>query len=100
LVEMVVIGEKADNSSQQIKAVTSLATKLHNVIMKLLSTAGAVSTGLRSGTNQTPNGQQNVTGGSPVGGRSSSFVLGWPTQTGRSPLRSHDTSAYMMSQLG
>jgi len=99
-VEIVVTGKHADNYRYQIKAATILATELHNVIMKSLFTAGASSKGVRSGTNQTPNKQQNITGGSIGGGRSSLIVWGWPTQPGRSPVRGHDASAFMMSQLG
>ena len=93
-------GKNGNYCRQQIKAIASLATKFRNMIMKSLSTAGAVSKGVRSETNQTPNGQQNFTGGNLGGGKSSLIVLGWPTQPGRSPVRGHDASAFMMSQLG
>ena len=92
--------KNGNNCRQQIKAVTSLVSELRNVIMKSLSTAEAVSKGVRSETNQPLNGQQNVAGGNLRGGKSSLIDLGWPTQPGRSPVRGHDASAFMMSQLG
>jgi hypothetical protein len=68
--------------------------------MKSSSLAGTVSNGNRSETNQMQNRQQNVAGGNLRAGKPSLMVWGWPTQLGRSPVRGHDASPYMMSQLG
>jgi hypothetical protein len=97
---MVVIDGKTVIIAVKKKAATSFASKLLNIIMKSLSTAGADSKGARSETGQTPNGQQNVTSGNLGRGRSSLIVLGWPIQRGRSPVSGYDASAFMMSQLG
>ena len=68
--------------------------------MKTLFMGETISQGGRSGTNQTPNGLQSVTSGSLRGGKPSLTAYSWSAQPGRSPVRGHDESVFMKSQLG
>ena len=71
-----------------------------NNIMNTLLTAGAISSGRRTETNQTLNELQNVPSKYLRGGTPPLPGYSWPGQSGRSPVRGQDEFALMTSQLG
>jgi hypothetical protein len=71
-----------------------------NDIMKTWFTSKAISKGGRSESNQTSNGLQNATSGSLRAGKAALTGLNWSAQSGGSPMRRQDESAFMQSQLG
>jgi hypothetical protein len=68
--------------------------------MKTWFTSKAISKGGRSESNQTSNGLQNATSGSLRAGKPALTELNWSAQSGGSPMRRQDESAFMQSQLG
>ena len=68
--------------------------------MKTTSVVETIPSGGRSETNQTPNGQQSVPLGNRRDGRPCLTEYSWPGQSDQSPVRGHDESAFMTSQLG
>jgi hypothetical protein len=71
-----------------------------NDIMKIWFTSKAISKGGRSESNQTSNGLQNAASGSLRAGKPALTGLTWSAQSGGSPMRRQDESAFMQSQLG
>jgi hypothetical protein len=71
-----------------------------NNIMETLSTAEVISKSRGAETNQTPDGQQYVPLGNCRDGRPCLTGFSWPGQSDQSPVRGHDESALMKSQLG
>jgi hypothetical protein len=68
--------------------------------MKTLFTAETIPRGGHSETNQPPNGQQYVPLGNRRDGRPCVTEYSWPGQSDRSPVRGHEESDFMASQLG
>jgi hypothetical protein len=68
--------------------------------METLSTAEVISKGRGSETNQIPNGQQYVPLGNCHDGRPCLTEYNWPGQSNQSPVRGHEESDFMTSQLG
>jgi hypothetical protein len=71
-----------------------------NAIMKTWFTTKTISKGGRSESNQTSNGLQNATSGSLRAGKPALTGLNCSAQSGGSPMRRLDNSAFMQSQLG
>jgi hypothetical protein len=71
-----------------------------NAIMKTWFTSRAISKGGRLESNQASNGLQNATSESFRAGKSALTDLNWSAQSGGSPMRRQDQSAFMPSQLG
>jgi hypothetical protein len=68
--------------------------------MKTMSTVAATSKGAPSQTNQPPDGPANAKVGNLIAGRTFSMGYSRLAQSGRSPVRGSDESAFMKSQLG
>jgi hypothetical protein len=68
--------------------------------MKAFFANETIAKGGKSGTIQTPNGLHNGNGQKLRGDNPSLTGFSWSPQSGRSPARGNDESAFMMSQLG
>ena len=94
-------GKKVEKARKRlVAALASGAKEIKGCGCENAVEISALSKGGRSGTNQTPNGLQSVTSGSLRGRRPSLTAYSWSTQPGRCPVRGHDESESMKSQLG
>ena len=79
---------------------TKLRDQARETFMKTLFKAEGISQDGHSGTIQKLKGVENVTARNLRGGSPSLTGSKWSAQSGPSPVRGHDGSALMISQLG